>query len=286
MTAIDQPATDLRVSPQAIFAASGNAIGIANFVNAISASMKQYLATQNEQLLGPTFSGLSSTIFDVQYPEEHKTGEVPIGLGEVEYVNDTSVEQSVTWVDARTTSVEATVSVTEGIEAGAGANFGIPEIGLGVSINVKASVSTTQTQRTSTTQAWTWTVPIVVPARSRVSARAFLKRVQYDLGFTAKVRIDGSPESCLALGNRFPFRLFANSPGGWFTLAPVDGFTPEGTAVLYQVRGVMRNVQGTGVEVRVQESPLDAAEGAAAARDYTVDNAHALPRQIIVPAAE
>lgn len=139
----------------------------------------------------------------------------------------------------------------------------------------------------ATDQTSKWSTPIKVPKGRRVISEALLSRVRYDLGFTANVRFDGGPDSCMAVGHRHGnLTLFANSPGGWFTVVPVDGFTTDGTAVLVHVAGTMKDVQGTNVVVETREYPLHAAEGADPVRSHTVQNAHALPREIAVATVE
>ncbi len=255
-------------------------LGIGSFAGTFGAAMQQYVRNQGLSPLPPVFSGLSARIAGVRYLTQTRTAEQPEDLVEVEYVNDTSVPQQTIWTRSATTAVEASISVTEGLEAGANANFEIPAIGLGMGVDVRASLSTTTTQTRRVEQSWEWSVPILVPPFTIVRAQARLNRVRFDLGFQATVRIDGSVSSCTIVGMRLPtVRTFRNSPGGWVrAVGGLPGYTADGTAALYTVSGTMRDVQGAGISIVTRATSTLAQAGGEAPAVHVMDDADALPR--------
>lgn len=108
-------------------------------------------------------------------------------------VNNTSVEQAVTYTESRKLTVTNTsqfsLSTTDTIELSTGVTIGIPKIGLGGSININTSHSVTQAQvngkQTSEENSWTVEVPTKVPPYSKVTMTCIINEGKADVPFKA-----------------------------------------------------------------------------------------------------
>jgi hypothetical protein len=211
--------------------------------------------------------GLVTAIHDIQYTRPTPTEMQPVSIGEISYTNDGTVEQTVTWSKEEKTTATSSVTVTRGLEAGASLDLKIPQIDLGLGVSVKATLSTAVEQSLSVEQTWKWEQPLRVPSNTVVTAQAMLSRAKFDVEFTAKVRIDGPADSVTVRAPGDPAFVFIGTLGEFFTVSPVEGVTPDGTGVLFEVKGVMNNIEGIGINVVVHERPLQAPT-----RSYTVQD--------------
>lgn len=272
--------------------------GVTSFRDALTAAARRYVEASGFKFDHVEMRGLTATLDRVDYTPPQETWEQPQAIGDTELANDTTVSQQHEWSESYTNTLSTTVTVTRGLETGVDASFGLPEIGLGFGFKISASVSTEHTQAESSERTESWTQLVTVPPRSRVTGIALLSRVRYNVGFTATIRIDGDENSCPGVGVKGSHRrVFLASPGKWFAAAPTPGFIPDGSAVLFQVQGIVSGVEGRKVSARLQEYPLDgAAMGAGlesataaapqAARTYTVENVQALPRIVDADGAQ
>lgn len=202
-------------------------------------------------------------------PIDPRKGE-PIALHRIDYVNDTDVEQTIKYAEARSTTASLSASVTAGFKYSttiSGKIALIKVLEIGGDKTLEFSLSNTMTASAEVKQEWKWDWPITVRARSRVVATALVSRFYHEPSFTADLDISVAKHPNFDPGyNPLYVAITRGGETTWYrsslqaALNPHlgGGFLPgnDQNHVIFRCAGKFSGVVGRNFLIELKQTPL------------------------------
>ncbi|SHM32071.1 ETX/MTX2 family pore-forming toxin [Streptomyces yunnanensis] len=187
------------------------------------------------------------------------------------YRNGSSVEQTVTYKQSKTTEQDLRISVTESLKIGVSMEVSaeIPAVAkVSETTSIETNLSSTQEYTHKETQNWSVDLPLKIPAKSAIEASLVIGTQKYDIDWTATVSMAG------AVAIWFNDKVDLNHDGDyhWLWFVPIEevfrdcrthsitdttGYEITGDGVHAFASGKFGGGQGVAVNVNVVQKDLD-----------------------------
>ncbi|MFI1205873.1 ETX/MTX2 family pore-forming toxin [Streptomyces sp. NPDC020883] len=187
------------------------------------------------------------------------------------YRNGSSVEQTVTYKQSKTTEQDLRISVTESLKIGVSMEVSaeIPAVAkVSETTSIETNLSSTQEYSHKETQNWSVDLPLKIPAKSAIEASLVIGTQKYDIDWTATVGMSG------AVAIWFNDKVDLNHDGDyhWLWFVPIEevfrdcrahsiidtsGYEITGSGVDAFASGKFGGGQGVSVNVNVVQKDLD-----------------------------